>query len=119
VGRTGRGGRETPRGTIRARRAVVTVPVGVLKAGSVRFAPELPDETREALEGLRMGALTKMALAVDRARLDLPGEDEPVRPRRAWLRDELRDRPRGQDVVFATLGGDRGRRSARWGRAAR
>ncbi|MBV9077485.1 MAG: FAD-dependent oxidoreductase, partial [Methylobacteriaceae bacterium] len=37
---------ETPAGTIRARAALVTVPVGVLQEGGIRFAPDLPAETR-------------------------------------------------------------------------
>ena len=52
----------TSEGTIRARKAIVTVPVGVLKAGDIRFTPALPLEHARALDGLRMGALSKVAL---------------------------------------------------------
>src|SRR3954469_18338473 len=36
---------ETPRGALRAKAAIVTVPIGVLKQGDLRFTPELPAET--------------------------------------------------------------------------
>jgi monoamine oxidase len=41
-----------------ARAAVVTLPVGVLHSGAVRFAPELPEGKVRALAGLRMGRRT-------------------------------------------------------------
>ena len=56
-------------GTLRAAAAIVTVPVGVLKRGGLRWSPELPAHTQAALDGLHMGALTKVALRIDRARL--------------------------------------------------
>ena len=50
--------------------AIVTVPVGVLKAGAVAFTPALPEAARTALDGLSMGAYTKIGLRLDPARLD-------------------------------------------------
>jgi monoamine oxidase len=40
--------------TYSARAAIVTVPLGVLKAGLPRFSPELPAAKREAVSGLAM-----------------------------------------------------------------
>ncbi|MGX7707239.1 flavin monoamine oxidase family protein [Methylobacterium sp. Gmos1] len=60
---------ETPRGTLRAACAVVTVPVGVLAAGSLRFTPDLPAAMADAVAGLTMGAYTKIGLALDLAKL--------------------------------------------------
>lgn len=60
-----------PRGSITARAAVVTVPVSVLQAGGIRFLPDMPEPTRVALDGLRMGALTKVALKVEGNRFGL------------------------------------------------
>ena len=54
----------TAAGTLRARACIVTVPVGVLKSGAIRFTPQLPARTRDALAGIGMGALTKIALKV-------------------------------------------------------
>lgn len=48
---------------ITARRAVVTVPVGVLQAGGIRFDPPLPDPVASALDGLRMNAFEKVFLS--------------------------------------------------------
>ncbi len=42
--------------------AVVTVPVGVLQAGTITFDPALPDRHREALGRLRMNAFEKVVL---------------------------------------------------------
>ena len=60
---------ETAAGSLVAGAAIVTVPVGVLKAGGIRFAPELPAPLQDALDGLGMGAYTKLALRIDRARV--------------------------------------------------
>ncbi len=64
---------ETPRGTLRAGACIVTVSTGVLRAGHIRFHPELPAATQGALHGLPMGLLSKVALrAAGRDRLGLP-----------------------------------------------
>ncbi len=48
-------------GSLRARSAIVTVSTGVLAAGGLRFAPELPAATLAAVEALPMGLLSKLA----------------------------------------------------------
>lgn len=101
---------ETVQGPVRAAAAIVTAPIGVLQAEGIRFAPGLPDETARALDGLRMGALTKLALKIDRAalgRLDAPdffeiGEGDAVTSFEFF--------PLGLDLAFVTLGGDHARR---------
>ena len=45
--------------------AVVTVPLGVLKAGSLVFRPDLPRRTRRAIDELGMGVLNKTCLLFD------------------------------------------------------
>jgi monoamine oxidase len=60
---------ETPRGSLAAAAAIVTVPVGVLAADAIRFTPPLPAPTQEAIHGLGMGALTKIALRLNGAGL--------------------------------------------------
>jgi len=47
--------------------AVVTVSAGVLRDGSVRFIPELPDSHGDALRTLGMGTMNKIALRFPRA----------------------------------------------------
>ncbi|MCP5002017.1 MAG: FAD-dependent oxidoreductase [Hyphomicrobiales bacterium] len=41
---------------------IVTVSIGVLKNGSIKFVPPLPDSYRQALNGLSMGLLNKVLL---------------------------------------------------------
>ncbi|UBH05918.1 amine oxidase [Leucobacter sp. Psy1] len=43
-------------------RAIVTVPVGVLRSGDFAFEPPLPEQHRAALEGLEMNAFEKVFL---------------------------------------------------------
>jgi monoamine oxidase len=47
---------------ISAPRVLITVPLGVLRAGSIRFSPALPSETLNALEKLEMGKVTRVTL---------------------------------------------------------
>ncbi|MFC9691116.1 flavin monoamine oxidase family protein [Kribbella sp. NPDC056951] len=49
-----------------ARAVVVTIPLGVLKAGGTEFAPELPAAKQHAIEELRMYSATKVILHFDR-----------------------------------------------------
>ena len=52
----------TTQGTFEADRAIVTLPLGVLKAGSVVFSPALPKQKQSAIYNLRMGVLNKLLL---------------------------------------------------------
>lgn len=97
---------ETSGGVLHARAAIVTVSVGVLRSGRFAFNPGLPPETEAALQGLGMGAYTKIALRMDRSRLrgtaltnalDL-GPPDGVVSVEAW--------PFGRDLVICYLGGD-------------
>ncbi len=51
---------------ILARTCVVTLPLGVLKAGSVAFHPPLPEPKRAAIARLGMGLMNKCALRFER-----------------------------------------------------
>jgi len=46
----------------RVERAIVTVPLGVLQAGDLTFAPPLPPDRQAALQRLQMGLLNKMVV---------------------------------------------------------
>jgi monoamine oxidase len=50
-----------------ARAAVITLPLGVLQSGAVRFEPDLPVWKRRAISALEMGPVVKVALLFDRA----------------------------------------------------
>lgn len=103
----GRVAAETPRGTITARAAIVTVSTGVLAAGAIRFTPALPAEVEAAVHALPMGLLSKVALhARGSDRLDLPAfcsidrqisTGEPAMVFHAW--------PFGYDHVIGFIGG--------------
>lgn len=99
----------TKAGVIGARAAIVTLPVGVLQKGGVRFTPELPQRTRDGLGGLGMGALTKVALKFNGDRFGMsPGSDLWVRlSARASINFECFTHDR--DVVVAFFGGDHAR----------
>lgn len=53
--------------TFEGSHVVVTVPLGVLKAGSITFSPPLPETKQSAIEQLEMGALEKVVLRYDTA----------------------------------------------------
>lgn len=48
--------------SIGAPRALITLPLGVLQAGSVRFDPELPSQKKSSLEKLAMGKVFRVTL---------------------------------------------------------
>lgn len=99
----------TPAGTLHANACIVTVPVGVLKAGAIRFTPALPPRNRDALDGIGMGALTKIALKVEGDRFGItPGTSflEAASPSRLMNFDMF---PDGKDLVIAYCGGDHAR----------
>jgi monoamine oxidase len=52
----------TNRGEFTSDKVLVTLPLGVLKAGSVEFVPALPNSTTEAISRLEMGVLNKCYL---------------------------------------------------------
>jgi len=64
VGRTVRV--STNRGAFEAQRCVVTLPLGVLKAGKIRFSPQLPSALRGAIDNLGYGSAHRLALLFPR-----------------------------------------------------
>jgi len=56
----------TNRGELTADRALITVPLGVLKAGRISFAPALPERKTQAIQRLGMGVVDKVALRFNR-----------------------------------------------------
>ena len=66
-----------------ARAVVCTLPVGVLKAGAVRFEPDLPATKWRALNGLEMGPVLKILYRFDEPfwpdDLTMLGCDGPIR----------------------------------------
>ncbi len=60
----------TSKGTVAARKAIVTVSTGVLGAGDIRFDPPLPDWKRAAIEGLPLGSHNRIGLEFAPGALD-------------------------------------------------
>lgn len=57
----------TRRGAFEADRAVVTLPIGVLKRGDVAFEPGLPADKRDAIEAIGNGLMNKIVLGFERS----------------------------------------------------
>jgi monoamine oxidase len=109
---------ETTRGVVKARAAIITVPVNVLKSGSIRFTPALPASTSAALDGLGMGALTKLALKFEGTRF---GQSSWTQFFDTGSKGDLVNFefwPFGNDLVVAHFGGDYARNLAASGEAA-
>jgi len=53
---------ETPSGAVKAKTVIVTVPLGVLAAGKIRFDPVLPQGHQGAIDALPMGTVDKVWL---------------------------------------------------------
>jgi monoamine oxidase len=105
---------ETPRGTVSAAHAIVTVPMGILQAGVLRFDPALPPATDEAIEALPMGALTKVALLFEGSRLGWPSPSDLYEADGPFVFECW---PFDRDIVLATIGGTPARDLAALGEA--
>jgi monoamine oxidase len=55
----------TTQGSFQANHVLVTVPLGVLRAGRIAFNPSLPRDKREAIRTTRMGVFNKIFLKFD------------------------------------------------------
>jgi monoamine oxidase len=66
---------ETPSGKIAARAAVITVSSNVLAAGNIKFAPEIPKRTLDAVSRLSLGSYDRIALQMPGNPLGLVRDD--------------------------------------------
>ncbi len=75
---------ETTQGAVDADRVIITIPLGVLKAGAIAFDPPLPEVKQAAIERLGFGLLDKVVLKFDQPFwpdadvIGLVGSDQPV-----------------------------------------
>lgn len=58
---------ETEAASFKADHCIVTVPLGVLKAGHIAFEPPLPEAQRKAIAAIGFGRLAKVSVAFDTA----------------------------------------------------
>lgn len=113
---SGRGVRvTTDQGEIRAQTAVITLPLGVLKAEGVKFTPKLPKETQSALDGLAMGALSKLALKFEGDRFGAKPDMHFVELRGANPGMSFEMWPFNSDIVVCWFGADYAREINRLG----
>lgn len=108
-------------GSLRAGAVVVTVSTGVLAAGGIRFTPELPAGTMEAIHGLPLGLLTKYGFrTTDADQLGM----RPFHSARRLIGPDTTTsmswifRPFERDQVFGFVGGSRAWELAKEGPAA-
>jgi monoamine oxidase len=66
---------ETPKGTINARAAIVTVSTNVLASGSIKFTPELGSRQQDAVGKLSLGSYDHVALELAGNPLGLESDD--------------------------------------------
>jgi monoamine oxidase len=109
---------ETARGTLTAAAVIVTVPVGVLREGAVRFTPGLPETAQGALDGLSMGAYTKIGLRLDPAKINPAALGDAVSVAAGGPTLYFEMAPFGRSLAVANLGGDLARDLCRAGEAA-
>jgi monoamine oxidase len=93
--------------------ALVTVPLGVLKAGVIAFDPPLPAPMQAAVKRVGFGTLEKVALAYERAFWQIDGAPTNVTtvssPRPEWPMIFDYSRFYGAPVVVALVAGEHGR----------
>ncbi|QUR65741.1 flavin monoamine oxidase family protein [Mycobacterium spongiae] len=104
----------TTKGTFSGAHAIVTVPLGVLKAGTIAFDPPLPAAKVAAIEGIGVGRLEKIIF-----RFDEPfWRTNPTRARNLYNIDDDTPCPiffdlsagAGRPTLVALLTGDHGTR---------
>jgi monoamine oxidase len=116
---SGRGVRvTTPRGTIAAKAAVITVSTGVLAADAIRFTPALPDWKRRAIAGVPMGRADKVAIGFDRNVFGMPATSGV-----SFVADRpeafgFQIRPFGREMAVCHMGGRFAAEMEREGEAA-
>lgn len=99
---------KTDRGSYRASRVLLTVPLGVLKQGRIAFQPALPKDKQAAIDALEMGVLNKVYLRFDKPFWDMAAINLGyISERKAdfsyWLNLQAMS---GQAVLLAFTAGD-------------
>lgn len=107
----------TAKGVHAADVAVVTLPLGVLQAGTVRFEPALPAAMAQAIDRLGVGALTKVVVHYDdifwpagQYVFGNPATDVAHEPTTVVSMWKTHRRP----ILVMLVGGDAGRSMERW-----
>ncbi|MFN3491840.1 MAG: flavin monoamine oxidase family protein, partial [Anaerolineales bacterium] len=101
---------ETSSGTFTSEKAVVTIPLGVLKQAEVKFEPPLPETKQESINRVNMGVLNKVYLKFPKIFWDAELENISYAGERTgewayWLNYAAYN---GEPILLAFHGGDKG-----------
>ena len=99
---------ETDAGSIRASAVIITVSTGVLAAGGIRFTPDLPVATQEAVSDIPMGMLAKIPLLIRDQRFGLEPFTDVLLARRGRRDLYFLSFPFDTDLMVGFVGGDLG-----------
>ena len=97
---------ETDKGSIRAKKVIITVSTGVLAFGNIEFEPELPPHYTESFFDLPMGMLTKIPVEIKGSRLGLKPFDDLLIERPARHDIYFLSFPFDKDLMVGFVGGD-------------
>lgn len=109
---------QTDAGAIRTRAVIITASTGVLASGAIRFTPELPVETQEAVADIPMGMLAKIPLLMDGKRFGLEPFTDLMLARRGRRDLYFLCYPFATDLMVGFVGGDLGWELSAAGEAA-
>src|SRR5256714_5483934 len=109
---------ETARGRITARAAIVTVSNGVLDAGKIKFAPDLPKRHTDAIAKLSLGSYDHVALELKGNPLQLQNDDLVFEKASGLRTAALLANVSGTPLALVEIAGKLGRELAGQGEAA-
>jgi monoamine oxidase len=109
---------ETARGRINARAAIVTVSTGVLEAGKIKFAPDLPKRHTDAIAKLSLGSYDHVALELKGNPLQLQNDDLVFEKASGARTAALLANVSGTPLAMIEVAGKLGRELAGQGEAA-
>lgn len=107
---------KTDKGGYSADRLIVTLPLGVLKTGEVKFLPELPAEKQTAIQSLGMGVLNKCYLRFAKAfwPTDVDWIEKVPVVRNEWTEWLSYAHVEKLPILLGFNAGDKGREIERW-----
>ncbi|WP_291847467.1 FAD-dependent oxidoreductase [Bradyrhizobium sp.] len=109
---------ETPAGRIAARAAVITVSSNVLVAGNIRFAPELPKRSLDAISRLSLGSYDRIALQLSGNPLGLARDEVVIEQSSSTRTALMHANIGGSSLCTIDVGGAFGRDLSAQGEAA-
>jgi monoamine oxidase len=109
---------DTPKGTIRARTAIVTISTNVLARGDLGFAPDLPKSHIDAASRLSLGRQEQIAVEMNGNPLDLDADDLVFEKASGARAAALLGNIGGSHLSVVSVGGNLARDLARSGEGA-